>query len=165
MKQFDPVLKEVGGYTFYIRPLPAFKASNISGELFSVLGPLLSGLLPDLGGGMNGENSNEKDEAAATALSDAFSKMSGDKVESLLRRLLVQYKTINVEGPDLELSLLTEDLCNDIFCGNAQNMYVLAYYVIDLNFDGFFGKLGSRFGSALDSLTTKIPSANTELST
>lgn len=161
MKQFDPVLKEIGEYKFYIRPLPAFKAANISGELFSVLGPLLSGLLPYLGQG----NVESKDEVAAGALADAFSKLSGERVEALMKRLLTDYQTINVEGPDTPLSLLTVDLCNEVFCGSAQDMYVLAYHVINQNFGGFFDGLGSRFGSALGALMEKTPTGTTEPST
>ena len=44
LKQVEPTMVEVDGMKFYIRPFPAFKAANISGELASVLAPLLSGV-------------------------------------------------------------------------------------------------------------------------
>ena len=154
-------MKEIGEYRFYIRPLPAFKAAKISGDLFAVLGPILGGLLPYFG-----EGSQEvREENAVEALAGAFDNLSGEKVESLMKSLLTQYRTISYESDDVKLTLLNEDACNEVFCGHAQDMYVLAYHVINQNFGGFFDNLGSRFGSALGELTETIQSQNTESST
>ena len=46
MKQLEPHSKAIGENTFYIRPLPAFKAANMSGELATLILPLLTGLAP-----------------------------------------------------------------------------------------------------------------------
>ena len=34
MKQMEPTTVMIGGMSFYITPFPAFKAANISGELY-----------------------------------------------------------------------------------------------------------------------------------
>ena len=41
LKQMEPTKETVGGYNFYIKPFAAFKAANLTGELASVLAPLL----------------------------------------------------------------------------------------------------------------------------
>ncbi len=46
LKQVTPTKVPVGDMEFYIRPFPAFKAANITGELASVLTPLLGMLVP-----------------------------------------------------------------------------------------------------------------------
>ena len=46
MKQMEPRIATVGDNTFYIRPLPAFKAANLTGELAALVLPLVSGLAP-----------------------------------------------------------------------------------------------------------------------
>ena len=48
MKQQDARIVKVGENTFYIRPLPALRAANLSGELAALAVPLLSGLAPIL---------------------------------------------------------------------------------------------------------------------
>ena len=46
LKQMEPTKETVGGYNFYIKPFAAFKAANLTGELASVLAPLLGALAP-----------------------------------------------------------------------------------------------------------------------
>ena len=51
--------------------------------------------------------------------------------------------------------MLDMDLVNEIFCGEVQDMFILAFYVIRLNFNGFFKKLAGRFGKAGEALVKK----------
>ena len=97
MKQMEVTEKKIGDSTFYIKPFPAFVAVNISGELASVLSPLLGGVAA-LVGNSNGEVSSEDKpksimdvdvEDALPALTSAFSSISGDKFERLMKKLLV----------------------------------------------------------------------------
>lgn len=145
--QNEPKTVEIGGNTFYIYPFAAFKASNISGELFSVLGPALSGLA-----GLK----TADDQIDPSALASFFGTLSGDKIESLMRRLLVANKNISVEVDGAQAQWLTGDLADKIFCGAIGDMFKLAVEVIMLNFGGFFGELGGLFGAADTSLLTKI---------
>ena len=46
MKQLEPRTVTVGENKFYIRPLPAFKAANLTGELAALVLPIVSGLAP-----------------------------------------------------------------------------------------------------------------------
>ena len=49
-----------------------------------------------------------------------------------------------------ETKPLTEDLVNERFCGDVQDMYILAFHVIRINYGGFFGKLGTQSGKVAE---------------
>lgn len=164
MKQTEPKEVTVGGMKFYICPLPAFKAANLTGELAGVITPMIAGLAPLFIGNEENEDVDLMDidiEKAAPNIADAFSGLSGDKVESLLKKLLIQGKNITVELEDengngeAELTRLTEDVVNEIFCGDVQDVFILAFEVIRLNFNGFFKKAGNLFGKAGDMVTKR----------
>jgi hypothetical protein len=131
--------KEVGGNIFYIRPLPAFTAANIGGELATVLAPAIAGLAPAF---MTNDGVMNLD---ASSFGGALSGLNGDKVEGLLKKLLTKYGNVSVEIEE-RVKLLDNDLANEIFCGSAQDMFILAGEVINVNFKGFFSKLGGQFG-------------------
>ena len=42
---------------------------------------------------------------------------------------------------------------NEVFCEDVQDMFLLAFEVIRTNYNGFFKKLGGRFGSLIEGLT------------
>lgn len=162
LRQMEPKKVTVGGIDFYIKPFPAMKSANLSGELAAMLLPLFTALIPLLGKSITGEGKeSESDnglldievEDAAPELGKAFSSLSGDKVELLLRKLLIVNKNIVVEIPDeesgeTEQTTLDEDTLNEIFCGEVQDMFILAFEVIRLNFNGFFKKVGALSGKA-----------------
>lgn len=157
MKQFDvKAERTIGENTFYVRPFPAFVSANLTGELASLVTPLIASLAPLMADGGKGDDSSVLDldaEVAAPALAKGMSSLSGDKVEGLLRKLLTKYKNISVELADgSEAQVLTDDLANEVFCGEAQDMFILAYEVIKVNFSGFFKKIGNQFGGALSGL-------------
>ncbi len=157
MKQMEVTEKKIGEYTFYIRPFPAFVAANISGELAALLTPMIGSLAPLAGGAMkeNSEQTSKSDvmdveiETALPAISNAFSSVSGDKFESLMKKLLINQKNVSVSGEATngEVKELSLDIANEVFCGEVQDMYLLCFYVIKLNFGGFFKKLGTQFGN------------------
>lgn len=155
MKQLEPRTVTVGENTYYIRPLPAFKAANMSGELASLVLPMLGGLAPMLDSVGDDKGLMDIDIGeAAPAISGAFSAISGDRLEETLRHLLITGKNISVETPESEkATLLTEDLANEIFCEEVQDMFLLAFEVIRTNYNGFFKKLASQFGPATEKLT------------
>ena len=158
MKQLEPRTVTVGENKFYIRPLPAFKAANLTGELAALVLPIVSGLAPLLDkvdSGKEGKGLMDLNiEDAAPAISGAFSSLSGDKLEAILKHLLIAGKNIAIETPDDENpTVLTEDLANEVFCEDVQDMFLLAFEVIRTNYNGFFKKLGGRFGSLIEGLT------------
>ena len=158
MKQLEIRTVTVGENTFYVKPFPAFKAANISGQLATLVTPIVGGVLPliDSIGGEKGLMDINMDEAAP-AISGAFSALSGDKLEHLLRELLVVNKNVSFDNPETgKTTLLTEDTVNEIFCTDTQDMFILAFEVIKLNFNGFFKKLGDQFGSAFASLQSRM---------
>lgn len=143
MKQHETSEKQISGNTFYIRPFPAFTAANISGELAAVLAPAITGLAP-LAMAASGAESDVMN-LDVSAFSGAMSGLSGDKVEGLLKKLLTKYNNVSVEIED-GVKPLDNDLANEIFCGSAQDMFILAVEVINVNFKGFFEKIGGQFG-------------------
>lgn len=150
MKQFDPIEEQVGGHIFSIFPFPAFKAANLSGEIAALVAPMLEGIAKLAVGNENALNIFDSDvEHIAPVITGAFSALSGDKVENLLKKILVSSRNVSVEYNG-ETQYLTEDLANDLFCGNVQDMYILAFKVIKFNYAGFFEKLGSLFGTVAE---------------
>lgn len=193
LKQVMPTRVKVGGMEFYIRPFPAFKAANITGELASVLAPLLGALAPlvsDIGGKPKGspdegledeeledeelENEGLEDEdseegsskkgildidagKAAEAMANCPA-IDGAQMEKLMKKLLLGgHIAVEMEDEDgnTEVEQLTKDLADEIFCGNIQYMFALCFYVIRLNYKGFFSKLPNLSGKAKSILTQR----------
>lgn len=161
LRQTEPREAIVDGVKFYIRPLPAFKAANLTGELAAVLAPLFASFAS-----LNNKEENNDGlmdieiEQAAPLVSKAFEGISGDKVEILLKKLLISNKNIAVkfedEDGEEEIEILTEEIANEIFCGEVQSMFILAYHVIRLNFNGFFKKLAGPSGKAGEFMAKKM---------
>lgn len=166
MKQLESREVTVGENIFYIRPLPAFKAANLSGELAALVLPLVTGLTSLIPAGTTAENMGNglfdidvKD--AGPAISAAFSSLSGDKIEAILKHLLIAGKNISVEVPGEKVQILTEDLANEVFCEDVQDMFILAFEVIRTNYNGFFKKLGGRFGPVVEALKQTVTPSQT----
>lgn len=177
MKQLNTTEKVIGENTFYIKPFPAFTSVNISGELAAVLSPVLGAIAPVIGGAVADKTADDKEDAsildmdiekAIPALATAFSSVSGDRLERLMKRLLIDHKNVSVEGEITEgrVRLLTPDLANEVFCEDVQDMFILCFEVIKLNFKGFFKKISTLSGN-LDGMLQNLnqTSENTETST
>lgn len=164
MKQMEVTEKKIGESTFYIKPFPAFTAANISGELVSIFTPIIGSIAPIFAGTVDG-NVNIMDtdlDQALPAVTNAFSGLSGEKFEMLMKKLLIVNKNISVENAEAtegQVKLLTHDLANEVFCGEVQDMYMLCFEVIKLNYKGFFKKLGARFGNLQGLLKKMAPSS------
>lgn len=149
MKQITPKKVSIGGVDYYITPFPAFYATNLSGDVSAVAVPVLSGLLPLFSSEV--KDLSEIDfEKVLPPLAKALSELNGDKVEDLMRKLLINkgniaYEMTDEEGKQVQ-DRLTYDSANEIFCQNVFDMYKLAWEVINLNYGGFFGKAPSLFG-------------------
>ena len=149
MKQFTPVVKKIGDNTFYIRPFPAFTAANMTGDLANIATPALAAIAPLALKVKDKEVTDLMDtdiSEVAPALSGAFAGLSGDELERLCKKLLTDHQNISVLQEGGEAKLLTEDLANEIFCGDTQDMFILMWQVVSINFNGFFKKLAARFG-------------------
>ncbi len=154
LKQMSTTEETVGGFKFYITPFPAFKAANLTGELASVLAPLLGSLIPLMQNAKGDKgfmdidiDSIDEDQAAEAVLS--CTSINGDKLEALIRKLLLGgHIVVEVSGEDgePEAMKLDMDLANELFCGNIQDMFVLCFRVIKLNFNGFFKNLAALYG-------------------
>lgn len=150
MKQMETKKVCIGGNTFVIKPFPAFKAANLTGELAVLIAPLIGGI--GAAGNTGGLNANElmdmDIEKITPAITQAFSGLNGDKVESLLKKLLTDSSNVIFIPDDsrIDSETLTEDIVNEVFCGEVQDIFLLAFEVIKLNYKGFFKKAGALFG-------------------
>lgn len=148
LKQVEPLAKTIGDSKFYITPFAAFKAANLTGELASVLAPLLGVLTPLVNDG----SLMDVDAGKAVEAMSGCTAISGDKLERLMKKLLlgghIAVEFVNKESGEKEGQRLDEDLTNEIFCGEIQDMFVLCFYVIQLNFNGFFKRFASLSGKA-----------------
>lgn len=164
MKQLEPREVKVGENIYYIRPLPAFKAANLTGELAALVLPLVSGLAPLIAAvDPDKEDNGLLDidvEDAMPAVASAFTQLDGDKVEKILRHLLLSGNNISIEVPGEKARLLSEDLANEVFCTDVQDMFILAFEVIRTNYNGFFKKLAARFGKVVEGLKKKAAAQN-----
>lgn len=155
----EPTQKQIGEYVFYIYPFSAFKAANISGELVSLISPILVSILPSV---VNKDNDDGSDEslldmdisAAMPSIMQACSTLDGDKVEHMMRLLLTQNRNISFEHEqERRVKWLSEDDMDELFCGSIEDMFVLAVEVIKINFKGFFRKLGNLSGNPAELLS------------
>lgn len=147
IKQLQATVEQIGDMKFYITPFPALKAANISAELASVLTPVLGALAP------LAVSDNDMMDMDVSMAAGAISNLSldGDNFEKLIRKLLLG-GNISVEIEDdagkISQHRLDADLLNEIFCGEVQDMFALCFYVIRLNFKGFFRKFNALSGKA-----------------
>lgn len=161
MKLHESTQITISGNRYYIFPLPAFTAANLSGDILSLLAPVIGGIAP----AMAADAANTKVEDVLPTLTAAFNCMDGGKLEALLRKMLIDGKNITVETDDCpDGERLNQDLVNELFCGNVQDMYILAFHVLKVNYQGFFKKLSSRFGGVFKPAAQKA-SKNTGTST
>ena len=68
LRQVEPTVVNVAGMDFYITPFSAFKAANLTGELASVLAPLLGALAPLV----NGDNEKDLMDVDADKAAECF---------------------------------------------------------------------------------------------
>ena len=167
-RQIDPKIVEVGGRKFSIYPFGAFYCANLSGELTRFFGPFIGGAAPILQALMSEDKQDTNIAELMPGLTSALENMDGNKVEYLLAKLLIAQNNIYFEGQDdfgnKQIKALTKDVADGLFVQEIQDMYILAFEVIRLNFGGFFGKLLGQYG--LQDLVGKIlTTATTETST
>lgn len=152
MKQLQTFEKQIGETRFFIRPFKAFIAARLSAELINLVSPILSMIAPMIGEISEDGEVNIMDmdaEKVFNSASPALSKLDGDKLESVMKTLLVTYNNVSAEGPDTDgqVAVLTQDLADEIFCSDLQGMFILCFEVVRINYGSFFKKLGDQSGS------------------
>ena len=166
VKQHDvKATRTISGNTYYVRPFGAFTAANLTGELSAVIAPLVGTAAFLMDSSSSAFDLNI--EKAMPALVSGFSSLSGDKTERLMKLLLVEHGNISVdvEGKR-ETQLLTEDLADDLFCGEIDGMMILVFEVIKANYSGFFERAAQMLsGSRIENLVMTMASRSTEDST
>ena len=148
LKQLETTHVKVGDMKFYIKPFAAFKAANLTGELASTLAPLLGVLAPLVNDESEGGLMDIDVRTAADAMAGCTA-LSGDKLEQLMRKLLlgghIVVEVLDGEG-NVDGQILDNDTANEVFCGEVQDMFILCFHVIKLNFNGFFKRFTGLSG-------------------
>jgi hypothetical protein len=166
-KGLEPTTKKIGDYEFYIRPFSAFVAANISGELISVLAPAFGSLAAMFSASDEGQDSVADYDLAKSSNSivQALQSVDGDRLEGLMKTLLVKHENIafsKIDGDSNDVERLDSSRVNQIFTGEIENMFILAWEVIKLNYKGFFKKLNTPSGAAEGLLRKAGVTKNTE---
>lgn len=162
LKQMETTKIKVGDNDFYIKPFPAFKAANLTGELASVLSPLLGAIAPLVGESNGVDSIMDMDvEKVGEKMAEGVMgniNISGDKIEGLMRKLLlggnivIEYED---ENGETQQEKLDKDLADEVFCGSVQDMFVLCVHVIKLNYKSFFEKIANLSGKAKQAVGEK----------
>lgn len=179
-KQMEVINVKIGDIQYYIKKFPAFKAARLSGELSALIGPIVGavagvfslagkdGMIVDPAEEHTIDLDNIEAEDLANVLSNALSDISGEKIEKLMKELLINNMNVSFTNPEtMETEQLTKMTADELFCGDVQDMYLLCYEVIKANYKNFFGKILPRFGLRFKTMTTKgaVQSTSTENST
>ena len=173
LKRTEKTKITIGDYDFYVSKFAAFTSANLSGELIRLFTPVIASVAPTaikLLGGDDEDSQNVLDtelDDLAPALAGAFNHLTGNQLELIMRKLLVNEKNISFAEKDCmdpnQLKIMTSDDADEIFCGDIQDMYELAIKVIKLNYNGFFTKLAARYGLDLEKVgAAMIASRNME---
>ena len=157
MRRLEPKTVTIGEATYYIFPFSAFYAANLSGEILGLVSPIIASLLPLVSTDENqGEDIlDQKLEDVLPMITQAFNSLSGDKVENLMKKLLINQKNVSVEyeqDGETQKERLTADLADELFCMDIGGMYRLAWEVIQLNYGSFFAKAPNQFGNVVGRL-------------
>lgn len=150
MKQMETTDVTIGDYDFRIKPFSAFKSARLTGDLINLLAPL-AGILPSFFGSGSSDGDEEgifDVELDASVITQALSQFDGDRIEDLLKTFLIKDKNIFVKGDGYKNEILDEDIANEIFCTDIQDMFLLTFEVIKVNYKGFFKKAGNLSGKA-----------------
>jgi hypothetical protein len=146
-KLLTPIHIEVGERKFHIFPFPAFKCINITGELGAIILPIMAAVIPLFKSSLINDDKDVLDtDISNINVSTVFQNFSGDKLEKLMRELVLDSGNVTYNADDGKIRRLDEDAVNEIFCGEVDGLFILAFEVMRLNFGGFFGRLLTRFG-------------------
>ena len=167
LKRTEKTKITIGDYDFYVSKFGAFKSANLSGELVRLFTPIIASVVPVAYKMLGGDNSGKEEsqsifdmeldkgiESLAPALAGAFDNLSGNQVEVLMRRLLIEEKNVSFTEKDCmdpnKIKVMEWEDADELFCGDIQDMYLLAIKVIQLNYKGFFKKLAAPYGLDLE---------------
>lgn len=172
LKRAEKTKYTIGDYDFFVSKFGAFKSANLSGELVRLFTPVIASVAPTVAMLLGGDDSKNSDDdskdsksifdkdlgdlapALTPALSGAFDKLTGNQLEYIMRQLLIDEKNISFVAKGCmdanEVKIMSWEDADEIFCGDIQDMYMLAIKVIQLNYKGFFTKIAARYGLDLE---------------
>ena len=166
VKQHVTTEKTIDGYKFCIFPFGAWSAQRIGFGLKDILTRATGDAIPELVKAlktMGKENSLDMEVGAemAAVIFKVLRDLNADAAENILKELLIKHGNITVTPVDTPGNTVKLDLSvsDTIFCGDLQNMYILAAHVILVNYASFFGKGASLFGELIDDIKIRMETA------
>lgn len=148
MKRMEMQETVVGDYTFRIRPLGAMNAAYIFGDVAAVVLPIIGTVALSSGD----EESADLDifegaDLDTKSLVTALSNINGKTLTRLISELLLEHSNVSFFDKDeSKWRPMTEDDFDEIFCMAFAGALSLCAAVIQQNFSGFFGDIGTLFG-------------------
>ena len=148
MKRMEMQETVVGDYTFRIRPLGAMNAAYIFGDVAAVVLPIIGTVALSSGD----EESADLDifegvDLDTMSLVTALSNINGKTLTRLISELLLEHSNVSFFDKDeSKWRPMTEDDFDEIFCMAFAGALGLCAAVIQQNFSGFFGDIGTLFG-------------------
>lgn len=144
----------VGDYKFTLRPLPAFDASYIFGDVVSVVMPMLTAIT--LSGGQDkvdiakGMDAFQGVSFDANSVIAALSRVDGRTLTSLMKELLLTHNNVSIYDDETNTwSPFTKDDFDEVFCMYIAGALKLCTEVILQNYGNFFSDLGTLFGKLI----------------
>ncbi|MBE6725093.1 MAG: hypothetical protein E7576_07890 [Ruminococcaceae bacterium] len=167
LKRTESTQFDIGEYSFYVTPFPAMKSAGIAADVAKVIGPALGGFISLVGG--NGTEEANADnllagidsQKAVSVIGEALSSLNGDEMERIISRLLLDNNNVSVSGPytDFKAVRMNREAFDEVFCCEAQNIFVLCWDVINLNYKSFFKNIALQFGNQTESTESLTTSA------
>jgi hypothetical protein len=153
MSEIKTQTKTIGGHSYSTTPFMALEALNLQNELLRIIVPSLGLLL----GGVNNLssikgalNSQLNGMNIAEAVQILFSKLDQDTYLSLLKKIL-RNTTVTIAGDKPKMFSFGENTFdttfNMAFPGQLLNIYLVIYFVLEVNFPDFFEKMKGFIGS------------------
>lgn len=136
--------KEIGGNTFYVRALPPLKSIELLGDLQAVVttGIKVNVIAP----GQENKRWIDKDINFGAIISGIGQNLRGAALVNFTKRLLNE-DYVNVKCPGDESPVrLTEAKVNNLFTGKTKDLFALIYFVLEVNYEDFFGSWAGLTG-------------------
>lgn len=148
--------QSIGEFKFYISPFGAWTAQRVMFQVKSALVKSFGGSVERMGG--LAKEKNILDASLFPIIFQILRDLDGDVAEGLIKTLLVEHKNISFEPIDSPGSREPLDFSatDTIFCGDLQNMYALAAWVIMVNYESFFDRKASPFGDLARSFKSRM---------
>ncbi|MCD8201908.1 MAG: hypothetical protein LUD47_07580 [Clostridia bacterium] len=145
MSKYDETKEyKVGGHSYFVKPFRAMTAVRLSADVLKIITPFFDGFV-------QGDNLSDLKNLDLSVIVDGLEKCladtDGKQIEDALEKLLIRHDNIAVDY-DGQTQYLTEEILDEWMAGDIENIFVLAFYVVKENYQGFFARFSTQSGKA-----------------